>query len=451
MIVMKFGGTSVGSPEAMARAADIVATRAARQPIVIVSALSGVTDRLLEAAHAAGQGQLSLALKAVETLRERHEEVIAGTITAPTRQDSARETAGTHLAELSLILEALALLRNRGPRASDVVVSYGELLSAELLAEILEDRGLPGRFVDAREVMVTDATFGRASPDIEAIGERAHIRLAGEATAGRIPVMQGFVGATPEGTTTTLGRGGSDYTAALVGAALGVADVEIWTDVDGFMTADPRIVSSAHTLDEVSYDEAAELAYFGAKVLHPATTLPVIEHGIPVRILNSLRPSCSGTTIVPERGDRPGSVRSIASKQRVTTFTLRAPRMLGAHGFLARMFGLFDRYGVVVDVVTTSEVSVSLSTEDADPDPQLLEELSRLGDLTLIRNRAIICVVGEGLRDMPGLAARVFQAVQPFAIEMISLGASRINLTFIIDQVHAADAVRRLHDEFFPE
>jgi aspartate kinase len=265
-------------------------------------------------------------------------------------------------------------------------------------------------------------------------------------------VTQGFVGATPDGRPTTLGRGGSDYTAALLGAALDAEEVEIWTDVDGLMTADPRLVPTARTLPEATYDEAAELAYFGAKVLHPATVLPLVERGIPIRIKNSLRPDSPGTIItagVRGKGGEGGGVRSIASKNGVTTLTLRAPRMLGAHGFLRAMFEIIDRHGTAVDVVTTSEVSVSLSLEQPSVSPALLADLERLGEVTAYADRAIVCVVGEGLRETPGVAARIFRAVGSTNIEMISQGASKINVTFIVDARDAPEAVRRLHAEFF--
>ena len=394
MIVMKFGGTSVGSGEAIARVADIVAATRARRPLVVVSAMARVTDRLLE---------------------------------------------------------ALALLRERGPKADDAIASYGELWSSEIVSQALVARGVPATHVDARRVVITDATFGRATPDRAAIAERARALPGADVEAGRIPVLQGFVGSTPDGVPTTLGRGGSDYTAALLGAALDAEEVEIWTDVDGLMTADPRLVPSAQTLPAASYDEAAELAYFGAKVLHPATVLPLVERGIPVRIKNSMRPAHPGTIVSRRAAPSAGAVRSIASRRGVTTLTLRAPRMLGAHGFLKTMFDIFDRHGAAVDVVTTSEVSVSLSLEQAVLDAGLLADLERLGDVTAHADRAIICVVGEGLKETPGIAARIFRAVGPANIEMISQGASEINVTFILQAADAPDTVRRLHAEFFPE
>jgi aspartate kinase len=449
MIVMKFGGTSVGDGAAISRVTEIVRTRRERQPVVVVSAMAGVTDRLLVAARLAGEGDLRAALSVAHELRERHDAAITSAVCRPKERAAAAEAVGTHFAGLDLMLEALTLLREDGAKAEDAVASHGELCSAEIVSRALESRDLPGILVDARQVMITDATFGRAVPDRKMLSERAHAHIASAARKGQIPVTQGFVGATLKGTPTTLGRGGSDYTAALLGAAMGADEVEIWTDVNGLMTADPRVVPHAHTLKEASYDEAAELAYFGAKVLHPATIVPLIERGIPVCIKNSLQPEHEGTRIVAHAARTDGTVKSIALKRGVTILNLRAARMLGTHGFLRSMFDIFARHGAAVDVVTTSEVSVSVSLENGTPDPALLADLNGLGEVTVTRDRAILCVVGEGLRDTPGVPARILGALESLPVEMISLGASKINLTFVVPEIHATEAVQRLHGEFF--
>ncbi len=264
--------------------------------------------------------------------------------------------------------------------------------------------------------------------------------------------MQGFVGSTADGRPTTLGRGGSDFTAALLGAALEAERVEIWTDVSGLMTADPRIVSSARTLAAASYEEAAELATFGAKVLHPATALPLVRAGIPIVVLNSTRPAEAGTIIEPsaelERmGDSP--VRSISFKRGITVINVRAPRMLGAFGFLRAMFEVFERHEVVVDVLASGEVSVSLTVEDRSRLDAVVGDLSELGEVRVEHGRAIVAVVGIGLRHTPGLAARLFKAVQPANVEVISQGASAINMTFVVREADGPGVVQRLHREFF--
>ncbi len=450
MIAMKFGGTSVGDGERIGRVADIIGSRAARKPVVVVSAIAGVTDRLLDAARLAAEGDLRSARAIQRELKDLHLEAIDRAVCQPTPRELAQQSVEKHFNGLHLMLKALALLREGGGRAQDAVVSHGELWSATILARALEARGLPGTFVDARDVIVTDDRFGRAVPDRALLAERAHAHIASAIRKRRIPVTQGFVGATVDGVPTTIGRGGSDYTAALLGEALGAEEVEIWTDADGLMTADPRVVPEACTLPEASYEEAAELAYFGAHVLHPATILPVVERGIPVRIKNTLQPDVEGTKITPRAHPTDSTVKSIASKRGVTTINLRAPRMLGAHGFLRAMFDVFDRHHVAVDVVTTSEVSVSVSLENGSAGSELLADLGVLGDVTVARDRTIVCVVGEGLRDAAGVAARIFAALESVTIEMISQGASKINVTFVVQDVHAEDVVRRLHAEFFP-
>jgi len=267
--------------------------------------------------------------------------------------------------------------------------------------------------------------------------------------SGVVPVLGGFIGSTKRGVTTTLGRGGSDYTAALIGAALGVSEIQIWTDVTGVLTADPRIVPSAQTVERLSYGEAAELAYFGAKVLHPKTIQPAIENSIPVRICNSRAPHELGTLVGPETETSPRTVKAIAHKTGVTTVQITSARMLGAYGFLRALFEVFERHRTVVDVVTTSEVSVSLSLDDASALPAIVAELEQLGTVRVEKGRAIICVVGEGLRGTPGIAARVFSTTSDINVTLISQGASSINFTFAIEEERVKEAVIRLHEEFF--
>jgi len=449
MIVAKFGGTSVGDAACIIRVSEIIAARRERRPVVVVSAMAGVTNALIEISSRAARGDIAGAMARLERLRERHEAAARGAIPAPAPRGQALEALAEDFTDLASMLEALALLRETGPRAQDAVVSRGELWSAHLVARTLEARGVPGTWVDARDVVVTDENFGRAAPQMDQVIPRARTLLAGAAARGCVPVTQGFVGGTRDGRPTTLGRGGSDYSAAILGAALEAEDVEIWTDVDGIMSADPRVVPDARALPDASYDEAAELSYFGARVLHPATILPVIERGIPVWVKNSWKPDAPGTRIVRTPPSTANPVKSIASKRGITTIHLRAPRMLGAHGFLNAMFDTFERHQAGVDVVTTSEVSVSVSLEDGDADPALIRDLEALGDVTVNRDRAIVCVVGEGLRGTPGVAARIFGALADINIEMISQGASKINVTFVVREDHAIEAVRRLHAEFF--
>ncbi|MFP3947708.1 MAG: lysine-sensitive aspartokinase 3 [Longimicrobiales bacterium] len=449
MIVLKFGGTSVANGQAIRRAVDIVTDRSTRGPVVVASAMAGVTDALVKVAALAARGDRDEALSLVHELDGRHRAVLADVVSGEQGRKGGAARLEELFSSLRRAVDDLALPASDAHRGSDAVLGHGELLSTTLLRGALEDVGASAEWVDAREVVVTDDRFGGATPDPVEIARRAKTCLAPLVGRGTIPVTQGFIGATLDGIPTTLGRGGSDFTAALLGAALEVQEVQIWTDVHGLMTADPRVVADARPLYEASYDEAAELAYFGAKVLHPATMIPVIEAGIPVRIRNSMDPDAPGTTISAASTGKPGEVKSIASKGRVTTLSLQAPRMLGTHGFLRRMFDIFDRHEVSLDVVSTSEVSISVSIEDGAVGDPLLEELKTLGEVEMRPERAIICVVGEGLRDTPGVAARIFQAVAPVNVEMISQGASGINVTLVVKGEDAAEAVRQLHAEFF--
>jgi aspartate kinase len=318
-----------------------------------------------------------------------------------------------------------------------------------LLAEVLNQKGIKARQVDARRCIITDEEFTSAAPLMVETFAQSQRELIPILENGVVPVLGGFIGSTKQGVTTTLGRGGSDYTAALIGAALGVREIQIWTDVTGVLTADPRVVPEAQTIERLSYGEAAELAYFGAKVLHPKTIQPAIENSIPVRICNSRAPQEPGTLVGPETETSPRTIKAIAHKTGVTTVQISSARMLGAYGFLRKLFEVFDEHRTVVDVVTTSEVSVSLSLDDASALPAIVAELEKLGTVRVEKRCAIICVVGEGLRGTPGIAARVFSTISDINVTLISQGASSINFTFAIEEEHVKEAVTRLHDEFF--
>lgn len=447
MIVAKFGGTSVGDAPAIGRLVRIINDRAPRQSLVVVSALSGVTDQLLAIADLVAEGDRAGLGEGLARLRARHEEVAAG----------LPGTAGAAAAISQDVQRLEDILAPRvsqvlDPRELDWLVGHGESWSSRLVADALAGSGIPAGVADARGFMRTDDRHGRARPDAGTLRDLARAAVLPRLAAGEVVVTQGFVGATADGVPTTLGRGGSDYSAALLGAALDAAWVEIWTDVSGLMTADPRIVPAAQTLAEASYEEAAELATFGAKVLHPATQAPLVERGIPIRVLNSREPGHPGTLIEPEArlerlNDQP--IRSISYKKGITTLSIRAPRMLGAFGFLRALFEVFERHEVVVDVVATSEVSVSLTIEDTARLEAMRPDLEAIGDLRVDTGRAIVAVVGIGLRDTPGVAARVFTATQPANVEIISQGASAINITFVTREAEGPDIVRRLHREFF--
>lgn len=447
MIVCKFGGTSVADAPAIRRLVEIVRGRAPERPLVVVSALAGVTNDLLRLAGPLAAGNEAGLRTAMETLVARHT-ATARELNLP--QQTSEEFAASSDQLLSVLTARLGA--KPGAELLDTIAAPGELWSSRLVAAALARAGVRSACVDVRQVMRTDTRFGRAAPDSAALADQAPGVFGPLLADGTVPVTQGFIGATPDGRTTTLGRGGSDYTAALLGAALRAERVEIWTDVDGIMTADPRIVPEARVLPVASHLEAAELATFGARVLHPATQAPLVQARIPCVVLNSFAADRPGTTILAGvRPDPVGSspVRSISWKKGVTILNVRAPRMLGAHGFLRSLFEVFERHAVAVDVVATSEINVSLTIEDAGRLPALRADLEALGEVSVFERRAIVAVVGIGLRGTRGLAARIFSAIKSVNVEMISQGASEINVTFVVTEEDGPAAVRLLHDEFF--
>lgn len=447
MIVVKFGGTSVGDAAAIQRTAEIVKGRLPRDPIVVVSALGGTTNALLAVGEQSAKGHLIGALRGVETLRDRHlkqcEALLGGT-------DAHDEIAGDLSAmfdELAHLAEALSTLGHATPRSLDAMASYGEQLSANLVSAYFNRVGIPAEYVDAREVMITDDRFMEAEPQTELIAERSRELVQPLVQRGKVPVMGGFVGATAGGITTTLGRGGSDYSASLVGAALNAEAIEIWTDVDGMLTADPRVVDGSLLIEQIRFDEASELASFGAKVLHPNTIAPAVRLGIPVFVYNSRNPTGKGTRITFDAPHRP--VSAIAGKNDVTIVKVTAARMLLAHGFLRRVFEIFERHETSVDVVATSEVSVSVTIDDPSRLDALVVDLRDLGDVSIERNRGIIAIVGAGICDAGGAMGRALMALGDVKIHMMSLSATGINLTVIVSDESVQPAMRRLHEEFF--
>jgi aspartate kinase len=447
VIVVKFGGTSVGDAAAIGRTAEIVRSRLSRDPIVVVSALGGTTNALLAVGEQSAKGHLIGALRGIETLRDRHLgecDALLGTT------DDAMEIAGELSAmfdELAHLAEALSTLGHVTPRSFDAIAAQGEQLSANLVAAYFRKVGMDAEYVDPRTVMITDDRFMEAEPQTESIAERAREILQPMVQEKRVPVMGGFVGSTTNGITTTLGRGGSDYSASLVGAALGAEAIEIWTDVDGMLTADPRVVDGSLLIEQIRFDEASELASFGAKVLHPNTIAPAVRLGIPVFIYNSRNPEGKGTRITFDAPHRP--VSAIAGKTDVTVIKVTAARMLLAHGFLRRVFEIFERHKTSVDVVATSEVSVSVTIDDATRLDSLLVDLRDLGDVSVERNRGIIAIVGAGICDAGGAMGRALMALGDVEIHMMSLSATGINLTVIVDAQAVNPAMRRLHSEFF--
>ncbi len=450
MIVMKFGGTSVGNTSAILRLVEIAKQRRAEKPVVVVSAMSKATDQLLAMANAAGSGDRKGALKLSRDLRERHY-TTAGELLGTAIFTQFHSSLGEDFEALDELLRGIAAVGELTPRTTDHVAAYGEILSSKLVASALSAHGVETELFDSREILVTDGNHMRAAPLYDETNARLSKRIRPAVDAGKVAVMGGFVGATTAGVTTTIGRGGGDFSAAIVGAGMSAERIEIWTDVDGMLTTDPRICPDAKRIKVISFDEAAELAYFGAKVLHPATVLPAIQKNIPVYILNSSNASCEGTRIAARAPRCRNYFKAIAVKKHITIVDVAAPRMLLAHGFLHAIFEAFDRHRIPVDVVSTSEVSVSLTVDSNESIPALAADLVAIADVKYEGRKAIICLVGENLRETPGIAARVFGELADVKIRMISQGASEINLTFVIEEEAVPGVVARLHKAFFSD
>ncbi len=427
MIVMKFGGTSVEDAKAIDRAAEIVRGRLAQRPVVVVSAMSKVTDQLLAMGRAAGAGDRKTALKLARALRERHYNA-AGELLGTALFTQFHGDLGVDFDALDELLRGIAAVGELTPRTTDNIAAYGELLSSKIITAAFSARGLDSTLVDSRECILTDSSHTRAVPFFQETNERLRLKVKPLVDDGRVPVMGGFIAATRAGITTTIGRGGSDFSAAIVGAGLGAERIEIWTDVDGMMTTDPNVCPEARRI----------------KVIR-------VQQNIPVYVLNSRNASCEGTKITARAPRCRNTFKAIAAKKRITIVDVVATRMLMAHGFLKSIFEAFDRHRVPVDVVSTSEVSVSLTVDSNEAIPALAADLAKLADVKYEGRKAIVCLVGENLRETPGIAARVFGELTDVNIRMISQGASEINLTFVIEEDHVPEVLRRLHKAFFSD
>jgi aspartate kinase len=451
LVVMKFGGTSVEDPAAIDRTASIVAGRVSmgKHPVVVVSAMAKVTDQLLRCAAAASVGDRTGALAISSRLRSRHRDTATALVKNQKESAALLNWVDRKFDQLDEILRGLAAILELTPRISDLIVSYGERLSSRMIAAAFCERGLDAAHVDAREVILTDSQFQKAIPIDSAIEKRACEKVRPLLDEGKVPVMGGFIASNEAGITTTLGRGGSDFTGALIGGALAADAIEIWTDVDGIMTSDPRVCPDALRVKVISFEEAAELAYFGAKVLHPATILPAVKKNIPVLVLNSRNPSNEGTRIVSLAPHCKSPFKSIAVKKKLSIIDVVASRMLMTHGYMKAIFDIFDKHQTAVDMVSTSEVSVSLTVDSNEKLPLIAADLSKLADVKYEGKKALVCMVGDDIRGQNGMAAQVFAAIRHINVRMISQGASEINMSFMIDEEDADEAVRSLHATFF--
>lgn len=454
-IVMKFGGTSVKDAPAIKRVIDIVLSRLERRsatgealrPVVVVSALSKVTDGLCRMADLAAQGQDKESLQLLKQIRTRHLDLTAELILDPVLLEQVNTQVDSIYKYLNKMLQGINLLGELSDRSYAALVSCGEMFSSTIIAGALKQAGISTLWVDARKFMITDDLYKKGTPLTDEIIPRV-ITEIGEAGRGYpVVITQGFVASTTNGVTTILGRGGSDYSASLIGMALDAQEIEIWTDVDGILTADPRKVKESRRIEVLSFNEAAELAHFGAKVLHPATIQPAIKKNIPVRVLNSMNPQCSGTLIL-EKPNQAAGAKSVSSKENIVVVNIYSPHMINTSGFLARIFSLFSQYGMSVDLISTSEANVSLTMEQCPPNG-LIEELSTFSTVTVREDQSQVSVVGNNLQSIPGFTKQLFWAMEHYNISMISQGASAVNVSLVVDRNCLSEILQSLHKQLF--
>lgn len=461
-VIMKFGGTSVGNAQAIAQAADLVLQETSRweRMVVVVSAMRGVTDALIEGARTAAQGDTQTYHGVVSDLRVRHTLAVAELLTVPEHQTALLRTIEAFLDEFAAFCDSIYVLGEVTPRAMDAISSLGERISARIMAAHLQEQGAGAVAVDATDLIVTDRRFQQATPLMDATQQRTQERLFPLFEEGVIPVVTGFIGATEDGITTTLGRGGSDYSASILGAALDADEVWTWTDVDGVLTADPRIVSDARIIPELSYTEVGELAYFGAKVLHPKTIRPVVERGIPLWVKNTFNPSSPGTRIVAEPTSTPGTVKAVTAIKGLSMITVEGRGMMGVPGIAARTFAAVASQGTNVLMISqaSSEQSICFVIPTVDTS-QVIAALEKEMALELARRDidrvwsmddvVIVSAVGAGMRGTPGVAARLFKALATHDINVIAIaqGSSECSISLVVSAVQTTDAVLQIHEE----
>lgn len=443
MIVLKFGGTSVGSAEWMDTAISITEEQISRAPVLVSSAMSGVTNKLMLISAESEKGNYDAAKRHFEEIKSTHiaaiEDFLEGDIAI-----RATKQVDEIFHEQESLIKGLCLLRECTTRSIDALVSCGELLSTTLLYYRMKQRGIDAVFLDSRDMFITDNTFTNANVDMSMTMKNIAATIKPE--PGRIYVAQGFIARTTAGITSTLGRGGSDYSAAIIGAALRADEIQIWTDVCGIMTTDPRIVDNVTTIPEISYEEAAELAFFGAKVVHPSTIQPAVKRAIPVMVKNSRDPGHPGTAI--KKNVEGKGLRAIACKKDITVVTIVSSRMLNTYGFLSRIFSIFEKYRTPVDLIATSEVSVSMTIDIDNNLNDIIQELSELGEVSIDSDQSIICMVGPHLWKDTSFLSKAFAAMKGVPIRLITVGSSEINLSMVVSNKNANTVIKYLHTAF---
>ena len=448
MIVMKFGGSSVEDAVSIERVIKIIRERLPLNPVIVVSAMGKTTRKLLAAGASAAEGKTAEALGQLAALEAYHHAELSQLVQERGNSPAFSLVAG-YFSEMHDLVRGLSILKEFSPRSQDAIASYGELLSSAILAAALESRGVKAQLLDSRTLMITDDHFTAAEPIEETAQARILAALLPELERGRTPVIQGYIGATLAGATTTLGFEGSDFTAAFVGAVLNVTAIQIWKDVPGLMTADPAVIPEAQTIPTATCDEMAELTYFGAKLLHPRAVWPAAQKRIPVQILNSWRPQDAGTAIRESTGAPPQGVRSIAFKRGLALLHIVSDRQKPTSEFMKGVLEVLDRHRVTPHLTAISSLHCRLALDASLPYERFLPELQRLGTVEIEPGKASICLVGQGLIQQPGIAALALEAVSDLRLDLISQGSSPNSLMMVFDESHLETGLKRVHQQFF--
>ena len=448
MIIMKFGGTSVANFEAITRTIFIIGGKLDQKPVVVVSALSKVTDLLYRISDAAAAGNETETKDLLSQLRQRHVDLAAELLSQSVLKDEAVADVNSICDSLDSIAMAVCSLGELSDRNKAIIISKGEYLSSTIIAHAMNSKGIRTRWIDARDMMVTNKSYLKAEPDMSAIAERVPGVVSQAYEGVDAVITQGFVGVTKDAEPTVLGRGGSDYSASLIGLAVEAERIEIWTDVDGVRTADPRSVKNTKYLEKISFEEAAEMAHFGAKVLHPLTIEPAVKKNIPIYVLNSMNPSGKGTAILRNELIEDG-VKSVSFKENIKVINIFSTRMINTSGFLRRVFEIFSESKVSVDLISTSEANISVTVDAAQNIDSVVAQLSEFADVIVDDDKSQVSVIGKNIVRLNGMLKKTFTPLKKCNVYMISQGASFVNISFVVDREELAEVVQDLHDHLF--
>lgn len=448
MLVMKFGGTSVANFEAITRTIFIIGGKLDRKPVVVVSALSKVTDLLYKISDAAASRNEAETKELLAQLRKRHTDLAGELLAQSVLKDEAVAKVNEICDNLDSIAMAVCSLGELSERNKAIIISNGEYLSSTIIAHAMNSKGIRTKWVDARSMMVTNNSYLKAEPDMSAIMEKVPGIIADAYEGVDAVITQGFVGVTGDGEPTVLGRGGSDYSASLIGMAVDAERIEIWTDVDGVRTADPRKVQNTKYLEKISFEEAAEMAHFGAKVLHPLTIEPAVRKNIPIYVLNSMNPSGKGTAILRNELIEDG-VKSVSFKENIRVINIFSTRMINTSGFLRRVFEIFSESKVSVDLISTSEANISVTVDAAEKIEPVVSQLSEFADVIVDDDKSQVSVIGKNIVRLNGMLKKTFTPLKKCNVYMISQGASFVNISFVVDREELVEVVQDLHDHLF--